>query len=106
MAVTAQPEYDPACGTYISWSGGFSLPETFGAVVWDDDLPWRARLQVFVERDGIAKCTSLTVEVPDIVAIRSGGAWKPVTPGGFGSVRFSACLEAACKAAAIKIQPA
>ena len=99
MAVTAEPEFDPACGTYISWSGGFSLPETFGALVRDDDLPWDIRLEVFVEQDGIAKCTSLTIEVPDGTTIDE--AWEPVTPAGFRRVRLSACLEAACIAAAI-----
>jgi hypothetical protein len=106
MVVTAVPEFDPDCATYIAWAVGFSLPETFGALVRDDDLPWRIRLKVFVERDGIAKCTSLTVDVPDVATIGSGGAWEPVTPSGFRSVRLSACLEAACLAAAIKIQPA
>ena len=66
MPPTAVPEFDPACGTYISSSGCSSLPETFGALVCDEDLPWLLRLRVFAERDGIAKCTSLTVEVPDL----------------------------------------
>lgn len=79
-----------------------SLPETFGALVRDDDLPWDIRLEIFVEQDGIAKCTSLTVEVPEGTTIDE--AWKPVT-GGFRSVRLSACLDAACIAAAIKIDP-
>jgi hypothetical protein len=105
VAITAEPEFDPACGTYISWSGGYSLPETFGAVVRDEDLPWRIRLRVFVERDGIAKCSSLTIEVPDVDAIVSG-EWQPVTPAEFRRVRLSACLEAACLAAAMKIRPA
>jgi hypothetical protein len=105
VAVTAEPEYDSTCGTYISWSGGLSLPETFDALVRDDDLPWNVRLRVFVERDGIAKCTSFTVEVPDGAAIGSGEVWEPVTPAGFRRVRLGACLEAACLAAAIKIQP-
>ena len=106
MAVTAEPEFYPACGTYIQWSGGFWLPETFEALVRDDDLPWVVRLEIFVEPDGIARCTSLTVEVPEVAMIASGGAWEPVTPAGFRRVRLSACLEAACTAAAIKIQQA
>ena len=81
MAITAEPEFDPACGTYISWSGGLSLTgDLLERSVWDDDLPWHIRLQVFVERGGIAKCTSLTVEVPDIATVGSGRAWEPVTP--------------------------
>jgi hypothetical protein len=99
MAVTAEPEFDPACGTYISWSGGLSLPETFGALIRDDDMPWDVRLEVFVEQDGIAKCTSLTIEVPEGTTIDEG--WEPVTPSGFRRVRLSVHLEAACAAAAV-----
>ena len=99
MAITAEPEIDPACRTYISWSGGFSLPETFGALVRDDDLPWDVRLEVFVEHDGIAKCTSLTIEVPEGTTIDE--AWEPVTPSGYRRVRLSVYLEAACIAAAV-----
>jgi hypothetical protein len=101
MAVTAEPEFDPACRTYISWSGGFSLPETFVALVRDDDLPWDIRLEIFVEQDGIARCTSLTIEVPEGTTIDE--AWEPVTPSGFRGVRLSACLEAACLAAAMQL---
>ena len=80
-----QPQYPSSIppAERTSLGAGFSLPETFGALVCDEDLPWLLRLRVFAERDGIAKCTSLTVEVPDLATIESGGEWEPVTPAGF-----------------------
>ena len=104
MAITADPEFDPACGTYISWSGGLSLPETFWTVVWDDDLPWHS--SAGLRRTGwhrqVAQVSPLSCRTSQQLDRQGVEAGKS---RGLPSVRLDAWLEAARGAAGIKIDP-